>query len=100
MISRMGSNFDIASHPELDMTLTLDIAPDRISCGNAIRYFIPCGQPQRDIGQWADAIAKTKYFFSSTSCLNRAVPFRRGLYRQLCDIENQFFGKIFTQLTE
>ena len=144
LLAGMGSNFDIASRPELDMTLALDIAPDRVSYGNTIKkakdiaYFYEkgvrmfatdskedlkhiaqyapgsqiyvrilvensttadwplsrkfgchpdmaydllimardlgltpygisfhVGSQQRDIGQWDDAIAKTKYLFSS-----------------------------------
>jgi ornithine decarboxylase len=144
LLAELGSNFDIASRPELDMVLSLGIGPDRISYGNTIKkaadvaYFyekgirlyatdskedlknlaarapgskvyvrilveasstadwplsrkfgchpdmaydllimardlglIPSGisfhvgSQQRDIGQWDDAIAKTKYLFSS-----------------------------------
>jgi ornithine decarboxylase len=144
LLAEMGSNFDIASRPELDMVLSLGISPDRVSYGNTIKkardiaYFyekgvrlyatdskedlkhlaahapeskvyvrilidasstadwplsrkfgchpdmaydllilardlglVPCGlsfhvgSQQRDIGQWDDAIAKTKYLFSS-----------------------------------
>jgi ornithine decarboxylase len=144
LLAGLGSNFDIASRPELDMALSLEISPDRISFGNTIKkvkdiaYFyekgvrmfatdsredlkniaaaapgsriyvrilvensttadwplsrkfgchpdmaydllvlardsglIPygisfhVGSQQRDIGQWDDAIAKTKYLFSS-----------------------------------
>jgi ornithine decarboxylase len=144
LLAEMGSNFDIASRPELDLVLSLGIGPERISYGNTIKkagdiaYFyekgvrlyatdskedlrhlaahapgsriyvrilieasstadwplsrkfgchpdmaydllimardlglIPCGlsfhvgSQQRDIGQWDDAIAKTKFLFSS-----------------------------------
>jgi ornithine decarboxylase len=144
MLAEMGSNFDIASRPELDMVLALGIVPERISYGNTIKkardiaYFYgkgvrmfatdsreelkniaqnapgsriyvrillesstsadwplsrkfgchpdmaydllimardmgltPCGisfhvgSQQRDIGVWDDAIAKTKYLFTS-----------------------------------
>jgi len=144
LLAGMGANFDIASRPELDMTLSLGIAPERVSYGNTIKkagdiaYFhekgvrlfatdskedlkhlaqfapgakiyvrilvensstadwplsrkfgchpdmaydllimardmglVPfgisfhVGSQQRDIGQWDDAIAKTKYLFSS-----------------------------------
>jgi ornithine decarboxylase len=37
MLAEMGSNFDIASRPELDMILALGIAPERISYGNTIK---------------------------------------------------------------
>jgi ornithine decarboxylase len=144
LLAELGSNFDIASRPELDLVLSLGIGPERISYGNTIKkeadaaYFyekgvrlyatdskedlkhlatrapgsrvyvrilveasssadwplsrkfgchpdmaydllimardlglVPCGisfhvgSQQRDIGQWDDAIAKTKYLFSS-----------------------------------
>jgi ornithine decarboxylase len=144
MLAGMDSNFDIASRPELDMVLSLEISPDRISYGNTIKkgkdiaYFyekgvgmfatdskedlkniaqnapgskiyvrilvensttadwplsrkfgchpdmaydllimardlglVPfgisfhVGSQQRDIGQWDDAIAKTRYLFTS-----------------------------------
>jgi ornithine decarboxylase len=144
LLAELGSNFDIASRPELDMILSLGIGPERISYGNTIKkaadvaYFygkgirlfatdskedlkniaaqapgsriyvrilieasstadwplsrkfgchpdmaydllilardlglVPCGisfhvgSQQRDIGQWDDAIAKTKFLFSS-----------------------------------
>jgi ornithine decarboxylase len=144
LLAELGANFDIASRPELDMVLSLNIAPERISYGNTIKkardigYFyeqgvrmfatdsredlkniaaaapgsriyvrilvensttadwplsrkfgchpdmaydllvsarnlglIPygisfhVGSQQRDIGQWDDAIAKTKYLFST-----------------------------------
>jgi ornithine decarboxylase len=144
LLAEMGSHFDIASRPELDMVLSLGIEPERISYGNTIKktkdiaHFYECGvrmfatdskedlkniaqfapgsriyvrilvensttadwplsrkfgchpdmaydllilaknlgltpygisfhvgSQQRDIGQWDDAIAKTKYLFSS-----------------------------------
>jgi ornithine decarboxylase len=144
LLAELGSNFDIASKPELDMVLAHNIEPERISYGNTIKkikdiaYFygkgvrmfatdskedlkniasaapgariyvrilvensitadwplsrkfgchpdmaydllvaardlglVPygisfhVGSQQRDIGQWDDAIAKTKYLFSS-----------------------------------
>jgi ornithine decarboxylase len=144
LLAGLGANFDIASRPELDMVLSLDISPDRISYGNTIKKardiasfyergvrmfatdsrddlkniaaaapgsriyvrilvensttadwplsrkfgchpdmaydllvsardsgLIPygisfhVGSQQRDIGQWDDAIAKTKYLFST-----------------------------------
>ncbi|MDR3167774.1 MAG: type III PLP-dependent enzyme [Treponema sp.] len=144
LLAELGANFDIASRPELDMILSLNIAPERISYGNTIKkardigYFyeqgvrmfatdsredlkniaaaapgsriyvrilvensttadwplsrkfgchpdmaydllvsarnlglVPygisfhVGSQQRDIGQWDDAIAKTKYLFST-----------------------------------
>jgi ornithine decarboxylase len=144
LLAELGSNFDIASRPELDLILSLGIGPERISYGNTIKkaadvaYFygkgirlfatdskedlkniaaqapgsriyvrilieasstadwplsrkfgchpdmaydllimardlglVPCGisfhvgSQQRDIGQWDDAIAKTKFLFSS-----------------------------------
>jgi ornithine decarboxylase len=144
LLAELGSNFDIASRPELDMVLSLGVSPDRISYGNTIKkvkditYFYErgvrmfatdskedlkniasaapgsriyvrilvensttadwplsrkfgchpdmaydllvlardsglnsygisfhVGSQQRDIGQWDDAIAKTKYLFSS-----------------------------------
>jgi ornithine decarboxylase len=37
MLAEMGSNFDIASRPELDMVLALGITPERISYGNTIK---------------------------------------------------------------
>jgi ornithine decarboxylase len=143
LLAEMGSNFDIASRPELDMVLSLGVPAERISFGNTIKkardvaYFydkgvrlfatdskedlkniasaapgsqiyvrllvensttadwplsrkfgchpdmaydilimardlglVPLGisfhvgSQQRDIGQWDDAIAKTKYLFS------------------------------------
>jgi ornithine decarboxylase len=143
LLAGMGSNFDIASRPELDMVLSLGVPAERLSYGNTIKkicdvdYFyqkgvrmfatdskedlrniasaapgsriyvrilvensttadwplsrkfgchpdmaydlvimardlglIPfgisfhVGSQQRDIGQWDDAIAKTKYLFS------------------------------------
>ena len=144
LLAGMGACFDIASRPELDMVLALNVPPDRISYGNTIKkaadiawfydkgvrmfatdsredlkhiaqhapgsriyvrilvensttadwplsrkfgchpdmaydllimarnlgltpYGISfhVGSQQRDIGQWDDAIAKTKYLFSS-----------------------------------
>ncbi|MDR3200128.1 MAG: type III PLP-dependent enzyme [Spirochaetales bacterium] len=144
LLAELGSNFDIASRPELDAVLALGVEPERISYGNTIKkmkdvaYFyekgvrmfstdsredlkniasaapgakiyvrilvensttadwplsrkfgchpdmaydllvlardlglVPygisfhVGSQQRDIGQWDDAIAKTKYLFSS-----------------------------------
>jgi ornithine decarboxylase len=144
LLAGLGSNFDIASRPELDQVLALGIGADRISYGNTIKkvkdiaYFYErgvrmfatdsredlkniaaaapgsriyvrilvensttadwplsrkfgchpdmaydllvlardqgldpyglsfhVGSQQRDIGQWDDAIAKTKYLFSS-----------------------------------
>jgi ornithine decarboxylase len=144
LLAGLGSNFDIASRPELDMVLSLGVSPDRLSYGNTIKkikdiaYFYEkgvrmfatdskedlkniasvapgsriyvrilvensttadwplsrkfgchpdmaydllvlardsglnsygisfhVGSQQRDIGQWDDAIAKTKYLFSS-----------------------------------
>jgi ornithine decarboxylase len=144
LLAELGTNFDIASRPELDMVLSLNVAADRISFGNTIKkardvaYFYEkgvrmfatdsredlkiiaqnapgsriyvrilvensttadwplsrkfgchpdmaydllimardlgltpygisfhVGSQQRDIGQWDDAIAKTKYLFSS-----------------------------------
>jgi ornithine decarboxylase len=144
LLAGLGSNFDIASRPELDTVLSLGVSPDRISYGNTIKkvkdisYFYEkgvrmfatdskedlkniasaapgsriyvrilvensttadwplsrkfgchpdmaydllvlardwglnsygisfhVGSQQRDIGQWDDAIAKTKYLFSS-----------------------------------
>jgi ornithine decarboxylase len=144
LLAGLGSQFDIASRPELDLVLSLGIAPERITYGNTIKklkdvaYFyekgvrlfstdsredlkniaqaapgskiyvrilvensttadwplsrkfgchpdmaydllvsardsglVPygisfhVGSQQRDIGQWDDAIAKTKYLFSS-----------------------------------
>jgi ornithine decarboxylase len=37
LLAELGANFDIASRPELDMVLSLNIAPDRISYGNTIK---------------------------------------------------------------
>ncbi|MDR2134348.1 MAG: type III PLP-dependent enzyme [Treponema sp.] len=37
LLAELGSNFDIASRPELDMVLDLGISPDRISYGNTIK---------------------------------------------------------------
>jgi ornithine decarboxylase len=144
LLAEMGASFDIASRPELDMVLSLNISADRMSFGNTIKkardvawfyekgvrmfatdskedlkliaqnapgsriyvrilvensttadwplsrkfgchhdmaydllilarelgltpYGISfhVGSQQRDIGQWDDAIAKTKYLFSS-----------------------------------
>ncbi|MDR2101313.1 MAG: type III PLP-dependent enzyme, partial [Treponema sp.] len=144
LLAELGADFDIASRPELDMVLSLNVSPDRISYGNTIKkardiaYFyergirmfatdsredlkniaaaapgsriyvrilvensttadwplsrkfgchpdmaydllvsarnsglIPygisfhVGSQQRDIGQWDDAIAKTKYLFAT-----------------------------------
>jgi ornithine decarboxylase len=37
MLADMGSNFDIASRPELDMVLSIGIVPERLSYGNTIK---------------------------------------------------------------
>jgi ornithine decarboxylase len=37
LLAELGSKFDIASKPELDMVLTLNIEPTRISYGNTIK---------------------------------------------------------------
>jgi ornithine decarboxylase len=37
LLAEMGSNFDIASRPELDLVLSLGIMPERLSYGNTIK---------------------------------------------------------------
>jgi ornithine decarboxylase len=37
LLARLGSGFDVASRPELDLCLSLGVPPDRISYGNTIK---------------------------------------------------------------
>jgi ornithine decarboxylase len=82
MLGRLGSSFDTASRPEIEMVLAEGVTPDRISFGNTIKK-------ERDIA-WAFAQGVDLFAFDSEAELEklaRSAPGSRVFCRLLMTCE-------------